>query len=37
VQGRQVSLEANIAHGTLGYGWVPPTCVTGVELGFGFP
>ena len=37
-QRRQVSLELNPVHGTLGYGWtVAPTRFVGVELGFGFP
>ena len=37
-QRRQLSLEVNPVHGTLGYGWtVAPTRFVGVELGFGFP
>lgn len=37
-QRRQLSLELNPVHGTLGYGWtVAPTRFVGVELGFGFP
>lgn len=37
-QRRQLSLEMNPVHGTLGYGWtVAPTRFVGVELGFGFP
>jgi hypothetical protein len=37
-QRRQVSLEANPVHGTLGYGWArSPSTFIGVEVGFGFP
>lgn len=37
-QRRQLSLELNPVHGTLGYGWaVAPTRLVGVEVGFGFP
>lgn len=37
-QRRQVSLELNPVHGTLGYGWtVTPARFVGVEVGFGFP
>jgi len=37
-QRRQLSLELNPVHGTLGYGWtVAPTRFVGVEVGFGFP
>jgi hypothetical protein len=37
-QHRQLSLELNPVHGTLGYGWtVAPTRFVGVEVGFGFP
>lgn len=37
-QHRQLSLELNPVHGTLGYGWaVAPTRLVGVEVGFGFP
>jgi hypothetical protein len=37
-QTRQLSLEANPIHGTLGYGRVrSPTLVAGVQIGFGFP
>jgi hypothetical protein len=37
-QRRQLSLEANPVHGTLGYGWARASGgMMGVELGFGFP
>jgi hypothetical protein len=37
-QRRQLSLELNPVHGTLGYGWtVAPTRFVGIEVGFGFP
>lgn len=37
-QSRELSLEANPFHGTLGYGWVrSPTLTAGVQVGFGFP
>jgi hypothetical protein len=37
-QRRELSLEANPIHGTLGYGWVrSPTLTIGVQAGFGFP
>ena len=37
-QDREISLEANPFHGTLGYGWVKsPALTAGVQFGFGFP
>lgn len=37
-QRRQLSLEFNPVHGTLGYGWaLTPTRSAGLELGIGFP
>jgi hypothetical protein len=37
-QRRQLSLEANPFHGTLGYGWaVGPDRFAGLEVAFGFP
>lgn len=37
-QRRQVFLEFNPVHGTIGYGWaLSPTRFAGVEVGFGFP
>ena len=37
-QRRQIFLEFNPVHGTIGYGWaVSPTRFAGVEVGFGFP
>lgn len=37
-QAREMSLEANPIHGTLGYGWVRSSGLTaGLQVGFGFP
>lgn len=37
-QRRELSLEANPFHGTLGYGWYrSPDRVMGIQVGFGFP
>ena len=37
-QGRQLSLELNPVHATLGYGWATaPDRYFGLEVGFGFP
>lgn len=36
-QGRQLSLEANPVHGTLGLGWPSGSRLIGIQLGVGFP
>ncbi len=37
-QRRQIFIEFNPVHGTIGYGWeLSPTRFAGVEVGFGFP